>query len=218
MKNPIVIPWRLKNFVSNKFPLLFHYIANYGVKGNSPEHWDEQLKNTWNDKNRIWPTKNELIKKITKADEKIVDIGCGNGGILRFLRNEGYISLYGLEISRYAIERLTEEGINMSYGNLPDIPYENEQFDFVISSQVLEHIINRKKFISEIHRILKNKGRAAIFVPDDCLGPIDEHEHVIKYNRKSLQKFLQKYFQIKTIESIVDENHTMPVLFALVQK
>lgn len=38
------IPWRVKNFLSEHFPLLYHLSVNLGARGNSPEHRDARSK------------------------------------------------------------------------------------------------------------------------------------------------------------------------------
>src|SRR5206468_10623734 len=91
-------------------------------------------------------------------------------------------------------------------------------FDVVIASQILEHVIRRRRFMQEIRRVLKPKGRALIFVPNNCLGPISEPEHVIKYNEKSFGKFLSDFFEVMSIEVIKDRNYPMTLLFGHVKK
>jgi SAM-dependent methyltransferase len=212
------IPWRVKSFLSNHFPLLYHVAANLGAKGNSPGYWDRRLARTWNDESRHWPAKTGLIAALTRQSDVIVDIGCGNGSILRDLKDRGYGHLHGLEISEYAITRLRAEGIEMHPGVLPSIPLPDGMFDAVIASQVLEHIIRRRRFLQEIRRILKPGGQAFVFVPDDCLGPIDEAEHVIKFNARSLRKLLAGHFAVERLETIREPNYQVPILFAHVKR
>jgi 2-polyprenyl-3-methyl-5-hydroxy-6-metoxy-1,4-benzoquinol methylase len=211
-----LLPWRVRNFVSEHFPLVYHLVANAGFSGNDAAHWDARLAETWD--TRDWPTKTERIRALTRPEDIVLDIGCGSGSILRSLRADGYPDLHGLEISQYAVDRLRSEGMTMWQGRLPDLPMPDAMFDIVIASQVLEHVIRRSRFVREIERVLKPRGQAFIFVPDDCLGPIDEHEHVIKYNRESLQRFLGKTFEIVSVESMRDANFEMAVLFAHVRK
>lgn len=213
-----MIPWRVKNFVSEHFPLLFHLVANAGTRGNSTEHWNQRLAETWDSSARDWPTKQALIESLTARSDTILDVGCGNGGILRQLKQQGYSNLHGLEISDYAIQRLQSEGIEMHYGALPSIPLPDETFDVVIASQVLEHVIRRGRFLEELRRVMKPGGTSFIFVPDDCLGPISEPEHVIKFNAGSLRKLLSKYFSIVTLSSMREVNYEAPILFAHVTK
>jgi len=211
-----MIPWRAKNFVSNHFPLLYHVLANIGVSGNSAAHWDRRLEETWGA--RQWPGKDRLIESLTAPTDCVLDIGCGDGSMLRYLQKRGYRDLHGLEISDYAIRRLESEGIHMHRGVLPSIPLADASFDVLIASQVLEHIVRRRTFLKEVRRVLKPGGRCFVFVPDDCLGPISEPEHVIKFNAKSLSALLGRYFSVESITSIREENYEMPVLFAHVVK
>ena len=102
----------------------------------------------------------------------------------------------------------------MHLGILPAIPLPAASFDVVIASQVLEHIVRQKRFIREIRRVLKPGGRTYIFVPDNCLGPIDEKEHVRKYTAESVGLLLADSFESVSVESMKDANHAMAVLVA----
>jgi SAM-dependent methyltransferase len=213
-----LFPWRLKSFISDHFPIFYHLVANIGARGNSQEHWDMKLAAGWDSAELSWPTKNELMASLTRPTEAILDVGCGTGHILRTLRDRGYANLHGLEVSEYAIKRLRSEGIQMHRGVLPTIPLPDSTFDVVIASQVLEHIIRARRFLKEVRRVLKPSGRAYIFVPDNCLGPISEREHVAKYNARSLRAIVEPYFEVVSLESIRDANHPMAILFAHVRK
>ena len=196
--------------------MLYHFAVNAGRSGNSIEHWNAALAKTWDA--RDWPTKTEHIVALTRPTDAILDVGCGNGSILRRLAALGYRDLHGVELSDYAVERLRTEGIAMWRGRLPDLPVPDARYDVVIASQVLEHIVRRGRFAREIRRVLKPGGRAFVFVPDDCLGPIDEPEHVIRYDRRSLARFLAKTFDVLSVESMRDTNFAMSLLFAQVRK
>ncbi|MES2353867.1 MAG: class I SAM-dependent methyltransferase [Pseudomonadota bacterium] len=211
-----IIPWRVKNFLSVQFPLAYHFAVNLGVRGNDAAHWDKRLAETWDA--RDWPTKTALIASLTKPNDKILDIGCGSGSILRSLKSQGYTDLHGLEISNYAVERLRSEGLTMYQGSLPRLPLPECQFDVVIASQVLEHIIRRRLFLNEIRRVLKPGGRAFIFVPNNCLGPIDEPEHVVCFNNESFTKELARHFDVASIEVMHDVNYQISLLFGHVKR
>ena len=211
-----VLPWRVRALISENLPLLYHLAANVFKSRRSESYWDERLAETWHQ--RSWPTKNDLIAKMTSPEQIILDIACGNGSILRDLKARNYQNLHGLEISNYAVSRLRSEGFIMHHGSVPILPLPDIAFDIVIASQVLEHIIRRHRFAQEISRVLKPGGRAFIFVPNNCLGPIDEPEHVIKYRPDTLRKFLNKYFEVVSLEVIKDENYPMTILFGHVRK
>ncbi len=152
-----ILPWRLKAAISERFPLGYHLAVNLFRRGHSEAYWDNRLAETWHQ--RTWPTKNETIAGLTNPEQVILDIACGNGSILRDLKSRGYKHLHGLEISRYAVRRLTEEGIAMHHGSIPDLPLPDGFCDVVIASQVLEHVIRRNRFAREIVRVLKPRGQ-----------------------------------------------------------
>lgn len=211
-----MIPWRIKSFLSERFPLAYHFAVNIGARGNDQTHWDQRLAETWHQ--RTWPSKNRRIVELTNTDDRILDIACGNGSVLRALKDAGYPNLSGLEISLYAVERLKAEGFAMYQGSVPALPIPDAAFDVVIASQILEHVVRRGFFMTEIRRVLRPDGRAFIFVPDNCLGPIDEPEHVMKYTNATLSRFLCRYFEVISVETMKDINYSMPILFAQVRK
>lgn len=210
-----LIPWRVKNFASEHFPLAYHLAVNLGMRKNSQEYWDGRLAEAWNYPNGFWPAKVATIAELIHPQESIVDIGCGTGSILRDLRDRGFTKLHGLEQSEYAVTRLSAEGIAMSRGDLLHMPFEDSQFDVAIASQVLEHVIRRNLFCRELSRIVKPSGKILIFVPNDRLGPIAEPSHVIKYNARSLRVFLDRHWVIESISSIVESHTNADNLFAL---
>ena len=147
-----LIPWRLKRFFAYRFPLAMSLIINRGF----PPHalgdglW---LKDRWDNAEWDWPLKNRLILDLTKPTDKIIDLGTGTGGILRFLQSHGYRHLAAVDGGEYAVGRLSEIGIDARQALLPSIPFEDGVFDFVIASQVLEHIVRRHRFLREIRRV-----------------------------------------------------------------
>jgi hypothetical protein len=83
---------------------------------------------------RNWPVKDALIESLTSPEHPPLDT-CGNGGILKYLKADGY----HLEISQYAVNRLRGEGLTMHQGRLPRLPLPDTTYDVVVASQVLEH-------------------------------------------------------------------------------
>lgn len=201
-----MIPWRIKAFFSEHFPLAYHLLVNLRTQQNSEEYWDYAFEVSWQAESRDWPTKNRLIKALTSPTDYILDVGCGTGTLLRYLKEHGYKNLEGLEISKRAVEVLGKNGITMHHTKLPNLPPLDRQYDVVIASQVLEHIIRRKKFLRGLQKILKPTGSLIIFVPNNCLGPIDEPSHVIKFTKETLLKELSLCFQSVYVECMKDEN------------
>jgi len=213
-----VVPWRVKKVLSVRFPLLYHLAVNLGTKGNSPEHWDAWLAKTWDGPGRNWPSLNDLVASLTQPADVILDVGCGTGSMLRSLKKRGYRNLHGMDTSAYAVTRLRAEGMNIHRGELPAIPLPALSYDVVIASFVLEHLLRRRLFLREVVRVLKPAGSAFIFVPDNCLSPLDEPEHVTVYTERSLRRFLERHVQVTSIARVRDIDNPIPILFAQLRK
>ena len=209
-----MIPWRVKSLISENVPLLYHAIVNRGFSRHSEAFWDSAFDESWSKGSRQWPTKNRLVELLVPRSFAVLDVGCGTGALLLHLKSKGYGHLSGLEISRRAVEVLGQQGINMHKGRFPHLTTPDGAFDTVIASQVLEHVVRRRRFLAEVCRTLKPGGILLAFVPDNCLGPIDEPSHVTKFNKTTLKELILKHFSSVYIESIRDDNFEMPILFA----
>jgi SAM-dependent methyltransferase len=95
----------------------------------------------------------------------ILDAGCGDGKLLRLLSDTLPCSLSGFDSPNYglqATERLGAQAraeVDIRFTH-PDgrWPFEDSQFDIVVSNQVCEHVIDFKLFCAENYRVLKPGG------------------------------------------------------------
>ncbi|MBZ9569409.1 class I SAM-dependent methyltransferase [Patescibacteria group bacterium] len=120
----------------------------------------------------------KLFKK--KGVKKVLDLGCGSGRHIVYLAKHGF-EVYGIDIAPKGI-RITQSWLkkeklssNLKVNNIyKKLPYPNNFFDALISTQALHHnkIRNIRKLIKEIERILKPKG--FIFITVSKKGSIKE--------------------------------------------
>ncbi|HEY3374477.1 MAG TPA: methyltransferase domain-containing protein [Candidatus Aquicultor sp.] len=117
-------------------------------------------------------------KVLTLADfkqgDRVLDIGCGNGRDLSAL-GHGYphISLAGVDFSpgmlREASRRLATEGlkgIELKVADACALPFDDNTFDLVICSEVIEHIPDYRLAIHEIWRVLCPGGSLIVTTPN----------------------------------------------------
>ncbi len=103
----------------------------------------------------------KIIKKIPPKS-KILEIGGGSGWQAKILDGLGHkVSSIDIENSFYLKEKIfnvqTYDGIK--------IPFNNEEFDIIFSSNVLEHIKETNKYQKELYRVLKDEGLAIHIIP-----------------------------------------------------
>lgn len=97
-----------------------------------------------------------------KPGDKILDVGCGKGFLLYdFTKVVPGLEIYGLDISKYALENAKEEiKGRLQFGNAIDLPFPDNYFDFVYSITTLHnlHCYDLDKALREIERVgKKNK-------------------------------------------------------------
>ena len=115
----------------------------------------------------------EIFKLLKlKANEKVLDVGCGNGDLLIELRHKYHHTgpLYGLDIANGILKKAILAGrasgskINFSVGDARNIKFSKNHFDAVIIKHVLHNIPDYEKALAECHRVLKKGGRLALAV------------------------------------------------------
>lgn len=97
---------------------------------------------------------------------RILDIGCGSGGLLRTLRDRGFHNLVGMDPSAGCVSQLTQLGISGVQGTLDSISESVEKFDLIILSHVVEHLLDPVGAVAALRRILAPNGRIYLEAPD----------------------------------------------------
>ncbi len=101
----------------------------------------------------------------------IIDVGCGDGFFLYLLSNLSVkVTLTGFDDDKIVLsnarKNLGSEKIKLLDGTAVDMPFSNNVFDKAIMTEVLEHIDDDKKALSEVYRILKPNGVLVLTVPN----------------------------------------------------
>ena len=98
------------------------------------------------------------ISEWIEPNSKILDLGCADGALLKYLQAEKMTTGYGIEITPANIEKGIKNKINIIQMNLEDglSVFDNQFFDTVILSQTLQAMVNIEKIMDEMKRVAKN--------------------------------------------------------------
>lgn len=98
-----------------------------------------------------------IIDQWIKPNSRILDLGCGDGTLLRYLTDHKNVRGYGLEISPEGIQACVAKGVNVIEQNLDEglENFEDGSFDTVIMSQTLQTMRYPKETLAEMTRIGK---------------------------------------------------------------
>ncbi|MEM7344611.1 MAG: class I SAM-dependent methyltransferase [Chloroflexota bacterium] len=126
----------------------------------------------------------------------ILDVGCGTGFNLDYLRDQGYTQVTGLDFSSDALKFcLSRDLSSMIYGDGAVPPLRNESFDLIMALDFIEHLEYDIAALQDLARLLKPGGSLVIFVPafNFLWGLQDEvSHHYRRYTAGDLRKKLQK--------------------------
>ncbi len=97
----------------------------------------------------------EIIAQVIKPNSKVLDIGCGDGELLEFLKKTKNVDARGLEISQSQVSKALAKGLSVIQGDAEnDLNfYPNRNFDYAILSQTIQATKNPKEILEEMLRI-----------------------------------------------------------------
>ena len=111
--------------------------------------------------------KNEfkVIADLIEKDKRVLDVGCADGTLMKFLKDNKNINIRGLEISKDKVQKCIAKGLTVIEGNaekdLSQFP--DKSFDYVILSQTLQAFLNPELVINELLRV---GNKAIVTIPN----------------------------------------------------
>ena len=111
--------------------------------------------------------KNEfkVIADLIEKDKRVLDVGCADGTLMKFLKDNKNINIRGLEISKDKVQKCIAKGLTVIEGNaekdLSQFP--DKSFDYVILSQTLQAFLSPELVINELLRV---GNKAIVTIPN----------------------------------------------------
>ncbi len=146
------------------------FLKETGYSGMSDESFDVLVRAEESGHFLFWGRKgmlNRILGGFLRSEKslRVLDVGCGSGYVLSGLEKSG-AKVVGVDASRTALKICRNRGIANIYGAFAEqLPFDNEQFDVVISMDVYEHIEDDVAAMREAGRIMPVGGKLIVFVP-----------------------------------------------------
>ncbi len=144
-----------------------------------------------------------LLDEVRPGD-RVLDLGCGDGAFTAAVAQAGATPV-GIEVARAALGRARTRHPALDFRLAPidgPLPLEDCSFDLVWASEVIEHVADTARWLSEVRRVLVPRGRLLLTTPAHgrlriALGgierfsePLGDHLHL--YTRRSLRAVLDE--------------------------
>ena len=146
----------------------------------------------------------ESLNILKNDKENFLEIGCGNGFMLKEALNLGFKNIKGIEPSKEAIDYAHEDiKKHINHGIFDVSKIQDNFYDVVFVAMIIEHVTDANKFLNDIHKILKPGGLIVCICHNERhflakilknKHPIINDEHAAVFNKKALKLIFEKNF------------------------
>jgi len=146
------------------------------------------------------------------TEGRLLDAGCGCGYLLKYIKDTGSkLELHGLDFSKVGVDK-AKTLVDASYkvGSVYKMPYEDNEFDFVVSTETIEYLSNVSKYVSEVYRVLKSGGKTVNILPFE--NEVPSQEHVSFFNEETIGEIFSNVFEYVKVKKVKHTDRT--VLYA----
>ncbi|MDA7704216.1 methionine biosynthesis protein MetW [Candidatus Pelagibacter sp.] len=107
----------------------------------------------------------KIISDLIEKNTRVLDVGCGDGILMEYLKYNKEVDIRGIEISKDNVQKCLSKGLTVIEGDAEKdlLQFPDSSFDFVILSQTLQAFLNPEIVIKELLRVGK---KAIVTIPN----------------------------------------------------
>lgn len=127
----------------------------------------DSIMNMYDTNRRIEVIFDDFLGKENLKDKTLLDAGCGTGLFTkRAIERNAKVTSIDIAPKLVELTKRKNPSTNAIEASLLQLPFEDDTFDYVISSDVIEHTTNPYDATKELIRVLKPGGKICITVPN----------------------------------------------------
>jgi len=143
-----------------------------------------------------------------RPGDRVLDLGCGDGALSGVLADAAGASgsVVGVDVAQAALRRARARHPQLTFTLTPidgALPLDDGSFDVVWATEVIEHVADTARWLSEVRRVLVPRGRLLVTTPNHgrlrlAIGGIERYseplgDHLHLYSAKSLREVLAEF-------------------------
>jgi ubiquinone/menaquinone biosynthesis C-methylase UbiE len=146
-----------------------------------------------------------FLRDEVRPGDRALDLGCGAGDFTAALADAGAQAI-GADVAEAALARARARHPELDFRLVPidgPLPFSDNAFDLVWGSEVIEHVADTARWLSEVRRVLAPRGRLLITTPSHgrlllAVGGIERYseplgDHLHLYSKRSLRSLLDDF-------------------------
>jgi ubiquinone/menaquinone biosynthesis C-methylase UbiE len=152
-----------------------------------------------------WELRRRFLLRELRRGDRALDLGAGTGDFTAIMTEAG-AEVVGVDVAEAALARARSRHPELEFRLTPiegPLPFEDNSFDLVWASEVIEHVADTARWLSEVIRVLVPRGRLLLTTPDHgrmrialeglerFSEPLGDHLHL--YTRRSMQRLLDEF-------------------------
>jgi SAM-dependent methyltransferase len=152
-----------------------------------------------------WELRRRFLLSGVRPADRSLDLGSGSGEFTAVLAGAG-AEVVGVEVAEAALARARSRHPELEFRLAPidgPLPFDDGAFDLVWCSEVIEHVADTARWLSEVRRVLARGGRLLLTTPshgrlrlalyglEPFSEPLGDHLHL--YTRRSLRTLLDEF-------------------------
>jgi len=194
------IPWVVEKRLREHWPKLHRLIKYRTTDPTSKKYWDgvwtEEGATTW----RTYPNLFSVICGRLRPNLRVLDVGCGPGVLLTWIKERVSPHCFGLDMSEVAVRLLKNQKMPGVVAQLPGIPFKDASFDAVIATEVIEHVHDPTRTLAEMCRVAKVGGLVVFSVPNECMTTDECDEHLHDFDRETVLAMVQGRGEVEVLD------------------
>lgn len=185
----------------------FNYVEHYQKDAVEFNYFEERKGATKHDERRV---REYIISKVPKNVQSILDVGCGSGWVAKtFIKKE--VMVHSLDITKINPSKALKLYPSQKHAGIVadsfHLPFNDNSFNCVIASEIIEHVVDPAAFIKEVFRVVGKGGKLIITTPYKerlmyylcihCNQMTPVHAHIHSFD----EKMLEDYYKEDDLES-----------------